>query len=48
MKVFYKERKRYNIQRIERSIYESNNSGNENLNMLLQAVMKRQESLEKI
>ena len=48
MKMFYKERKRNNIQRIERSIYEDNNNENENLNMLLQAAMKEQESSKNI
>ena len=35
MKVFYKKQKRSNIQKIERSIYKSNNDENENLNILL-------------
>ena len=35
MKVFYKKRKRSDIQRIERPIYENNNDGNEDLNILL-------------
>ena len=41
MKMFYKKRKKSNIQKIERSIYESNNDENESLNMLFQAAMKR-------
>ena len=48
MRMFYKERKKSNIQKIERSIYESNNDENKDLNMLLQAAIKQQESSENI
>ena len=48
MRMFYKERKKSNIQRIERPIYKNNNNENENLNMLFQAAMKRQKSSENI
>ena len=48
MKMFYKKQKQSNIQRIERSIYESNNNENENFNTLFQATMKRQENSENI
>ena len=48
MRIFYKKQKKSNTQRIERSIYESNNDGNENLNMLFQAAMKQQESSKTI
>ena len=46
--MFYKEWKRNNTQRIERSIYENNNDENENLNKLLQTAMERQKSSENI
>ena len=48
MRMFYKKRKKSNIQRIERPIYENNNDENKNLNMLLQATMKQQESSKNI
>ena len=46
MRIFYKKQKENNIQKIKRSIYKKNNNENEDLNILLQRAMKRQESSE--
>ena len=48
MRVFNKERKKNNIQKIERPIYENNNNKNKDLNMLFQPTIKQQESSESI